>query len=110
MIGPHRALKGDTPIQRWQATPAAQPADPISLPPQASLHRVDHTGICSWKSHTIGVGQQHHGQTVLIIARGDQLTVFGGSGLIRTLTLDPTRRYQPTGKPRGRPKTIGPCS
>lgn len=107
---PHRALGGDTPLQRWQASPAAQPADPIPSSPRASLHQVDHSGICSWRTHTIGIGQQHQGQTVLIIARGDQLTVFGPTGPIRTLTIDPTRRYQPTGKPRGRrPKTIGPC-
>jgi transposase InsO family protein len=105
---PHRALGGDTPIQRWQATPPAQQAAPIPLPPQATLHQVDHTGTCSWKRHTIGIGQQHQGQTVLICARGDQLTIFGATGLIRTLTLDHSRRYQPTGKPRGRRRTIGP--
>ena len=107
---PHRALAGDTPLGRWQASPAAQPGLPLPTDPRASLHQVDHSGICSWKNHRIGIGQQHHGQTVLIIARGDHLTIFGPAGLIRTLTLDPTRRYQPTGKPRGRPKTIGPSS
>lgn len=108
---PHRALGGATPIQKWQATTPAQPGDPLPSPPRASLHQVDSSGITSWRTHQIGIGQVHQGQTVLIIARGDQLAVFGHTGLIRRLTIDPTRRYQPTGQPKGRrPKTIGPCS
>lgn len=108
---PHRALAGATPIQRWQATTTAQPGPSIPTDPRASLHQADHSGTISWRTHSIGIGQHHHGETVLVIARGDHLTVFGSTGLIRTLTIDPTRRYQPTGQPRGRrPKTVGPCT
>jgi transposase InsO family protein len=99
---PHRALGGATPRQRWQATPPAQPGSPLPTAPRASLHQVDHTGICTWRDYQVGIGQTHKHQTVLIISRGDQLAVFGPTGLIRTLTIDPTRRYQPTGQPRGR--------
>jgi transposase InsO family protein len=108
---PHRALGGDTPHQRWQATPPAQPGPPLPTNPRASLHQVDHSGICSWRTYSIGIGQDHKHQTVLIIARGDQLSIFGPAGLIRTLTINPNRRYQPTGQPRGRrPQTIRPRS
>lgn len=99
---PHRALAGAAPLQRWQAIPPAQPGPPIPTDPRASLHQVDHSGICTWRNYQIGIGQDHQHQTVLIIARQNQLTVFGHTGLIRILTIDTTRRYQPTGRPRGR--------
>lgn len=106
---PHRALQGDTPINRWRATPPAQPGPPLPADPRASLHQVDRSGTATWRDYRIGIGQPHQGETVLIIARGETLSVFGAAGLIRTLTLDPTRRYQPTGRPRGpRPKTLRP--
>ncbi|MGH8923644.1 MAG: IS481 family transposase [Acidimicrobiia bacterium] len=101
-LRPHRALDGDTPLRRWRATPPAQPGAPLPAEPRSSRHQVDHSGTCTWRSYRIGVGQDHQGETVLIIARGDQLSVFGAKGLIRSFTLDPTRRSQPTGKPRGR--------
>ncbi|MGI8516086.1 MAG: integrase core domain-containing protein, partial [Acidimicrobiia bacterium] len=109
---PHRALDGDTPLERWRATPPGKPQGTVSeLPPRASLHQVDKDGSCSWGNYRIGLGQQYRHQTVLVLSRGDHLLVFGEKGLIRELDLDPTRRYQPTGRPPGRrPKTIGPCS
>ncbi len=39
------------------------------------------------------------GQRLLVIARDEEVTVFGAKGLARRLRLDPTRRYQPNGKP-----------
>jgi hypothetical protein len=36
-----------------------------------------------------------------VIRRGSQVTVLRGKTLITALTVDPTRRYQPSGKTRG---------
>lgn len=98
---PHRALAGQTPIERWSASPPASPGEPIPAVPDASLLAVNH-GVLSWGRYVIGVGAEHTGQRLLVIARGDDLAVFGATGLVRRLRVDRTRRYQPTGKPAHR--------
>jgi transposase InsO family protein len=99
---PHRALSGHTPAERWTASPPASPAEPIPAPPEASLHLVRPGGSIAWGHHVIGVGSEHARARVLVVARGDDLAVFGPGGLIRRLRVDRSSRYQPTGKPRGR--------
>jgi hypothetical protein len=92
---PHRALHGATPVERWQARPPATPGAPIPAVPNASLHTVTSNNLISWGRHRIAVGPGLKGQRVLVIARGEDLTVFGAPGLIRRLTIDRTRNYQP---------------
>jgi len=99
---PHRALHGATPAERWNAIEPARPGPAIPEAPHASLHTVYDNGIVGWGRHRIGLGVEHAGQPVLVIARDDDLTVFGTGGLLRRLRLDRTRNYQPTGKPAGR--------
>lgn len=103
---PHRALHGATPEERWQATTRAAPGPAIPEAPHASFHTIAANGIFGWGQHRIGLGIEHAGQPVLVIARDDDLAVFGPDGLLRRLHLDRSRNYQPTGKPAGRkPKT-----
>jgi transposase InsO family protein len=100
---PHRALAGATPAERWAASPPARPADPLPATPHASLHKVaPNNNLINWGNHTIGVGPGLNGQHLLVIARDNDLAVFGHHGLIRRFHLDPTRKYQPTGNPPGR--------
>jgi transposase InsO family protein len=99
---PHRALHGQTPLERWSASPPATPGQPIGAPPNASLHPVGDQGRVSWHNYQINVGTEHAGQQLLIVARNDDVAVFGPGGLVRRLEIDPTRRYQPSGKPVGR--------
>jgi transposase InsO family protein len=87
---PHRALGGATPAERWTASPPATPSEPIPEPPHAGLQRV-------WPN-----GTEHAGQQLLVIARDDDVAIFGPGGLLRRLHIDPSRRYQSTGKPSGR--------
>lgn len=107
---PHRALNGATPVERWHATARAAPGEPIPAPPNASLHKVHTNNLIVWGRHRIAVGPGLRGQRLLVIARGDELAVFGPTGLIRRLTLDRTRNYQPADKRQPRSDTIGPCS
>jgi transposase InsO family protein len=103
---PHKAAAGDTPANRWRATPPAVPGAPTRTddrPRRAALNRVADSGHVGWGKHTIGVGMAYAGQTVLIVGHADHISIHGQHGLIRKLTIDPTRRYQPTGAPRGRP-------
>jgi transposase InsO family protein len=102
---PHRALHGATPAERWAATEPAIPGDAIPAPPHAKLNTVAANNQISWGRHRIGVGPGHAGTQVLVVARDDDLAIFGPTGLIRRLRLDRTRIYQPTGNPPGRRRT-----
>jgi len=102
---PHSVARGRTPAERWQDQPPASPGDAIDEAPHASLLKVDRSGAVAWPPrHSIGVGMDLAGQTVLVVAHGDHLTVHANTGLVRELDLDRTRRYQPTGNRVGRPK------
>lgn len=100
---PHRAANGDTPANRWRAGVPTGPGKPIEGPRRTSLHTVTSNGVIGWGDHyLINVGSPLAGQTVLVVATGEDLTIWGAPGKIRTLTIDPTRRYQPSGRPPGR--------
>lgn len=104
---PHRALAGATPLERWNASQRATPADPILAPPHADLRAVASNGVINWNHRRIAVGPGLNGQQLLVIARDDDLAIFGPTGLVRRLRLDRTRSYQPNGQPPGprpRPK------
>lgn len=100
---PHSALDGATPFERWSAADKDHPGDPIALASRAGLRTVTTTGRINWDAHQIGIGTDHTGQQLLVIAHDLDVSVYGHNGLIRSLTIDPTRAYQPTGRPPGRP-------
>jgi transposase InsO family protein len=93
---PHSALAGATPAARWAASEPASPQNPpIPGPLRASLHTISSAGHIGWGRWNIGVSHARRGQQVLVIARDHNLAIHGHDGLIRQLTIDPTRRYQP---------------
>lgn len=98
-LRPHKAAGGRTPLQRWHAGTPATPGPPIDGPRRASLHKVSTAGHIGWGSYNIAVGCPLAGQTVLVIAHDHNLKIWGQPGFIRALTIDPTRRYQPSGHP-----------
>ena len=91
---PHRALAGATPTHRWAASEPALPGGPIPDVPHASLHTVATNNLIGWGSYRIAVGPGLAGQQLLVIARDDDLAIFGPTGLIRRLRIDRTRNYQ----------------
>jgi transposase InsO family protein len=99
---PHRALAGATPAERWAASDRAVPGEPIPEAPHASLHTVAANNLIGWGRHRIGVGPGLVGRRLLVIARDDDLAVFGPDGLVRRLRVDRSRDYQPTANPPGR--------
>lgn len=99
---PHRAAGGGTPSERWHATPPAHPDHPIPST-RATLHRVSATGTITWRTFTVMVDGRLRGDTVLVVANDLDLTVHASTGIVRTVTINPARRYQPSGQPRGRP-------
>ncbi|MEM9745530.1 MAG: hypothetical protein AAF945_02455, partial [Actinomycetota bacterium] len=54
--------------------------------------------------YNIGLGAPWAGCTVTVILDEHHATVICDNTLVRHLQLDRTRRYQPTGRPRGGPR------
>ena len=100
---PHAGIAGATPFERWSAQDPVGPGPAIAGPKRTSLHRVDAVGTIGWNGYRIGIGAPLAGQQVLVVAKDLDVTIHGQTGLIRSLTIDTTRDYQPTGKPPGRP-------
>jgi len=106
---PHRSLPGRaTPAAAYAARPKAAPRKPAA-PDRTRPGRVTANGTITIRAagrhHHIGIGRTHAGTRVLIHARGLGITVIhpATGEILRTLTLDPDRYYQPTGTPKGRP-------
>lgn len=102
---PHRALGGRTPLQAYGARVKARPPGF----PSADAHfrvrqdKVDASGTVTLRHdsrlHHIGLGRGHKGRAVkLLVADRDIRVLAADTGeLIRRLTLDPDRDYQPIG-------------
>ena len=62
--------------------------------------------------HHIGVGAEHARTEVLKLVDGLHIRIVNAATgeLLRELTIDPTRNYQPLGRPPGHPETqkVGP--
>jgi transposase InsO family protein len=104
-LRPHRALGRHTPHEAFEARPKA-------LPTGAAIteghYRVRHDRVCdsgtitlryNSRLHHIGLGRRHAGQRVLVLAHDRHIRVLTEHGqLLRQLTLEPTRNYQPQAK------------
>jgi len=104
-IRPHRALGGHTPLQAYSARLKARPADAEAPDTHFRIRhdKVDSVGKVSLrhdsKLHHIGLGRAHKGKPIkLLVADRDIRVLDARTGqLIRRLTLDPSRDYQPIG-------------
>jgi transposase InsO family protein len=100
-IRPHRALGGRTPLQAYSARVKARPAGaPAKTYFRVRSDRVDDTGKVSLRIdsrlYKIGLGRAHKGRAVKLLIADQDIRVIDTNGeLIRELTLDPTRIYQP---------------
>lgn len=108
---PHRSLPHQaTPATAYTARPKADPANRTDTHNRVRRDRVDNTGAISLRlagrMHHIGVGRTHaHTRVLMLIQDLDIRIINAATGeLIRQLTIDPTRNYQPRGVPTGRPK------
>lgn len=100
-IRPHRALGGRTPLQAYSARVKARPTGTQAATYfRVRCDRVDETGKVSLrydsKLYKIGLGRAHKGRVIKLLIADQQIRVIDLDGqLIRELTLDPTRTYQP---------------
>ena len=112
---PHRSLPHQaTPATVYQARPKATPGDrSTDTHNRVRTDRIDTDGKVTLRHHGrlhhIGIGRTHARTPVLLLVQDLHVRVINAATgeLLRELTLDPTRDYQPTGKPRG-PKRRSP--
>ncbi len=102
---PHRALRRRTPIEAFNARPKAVPAGAAIADGHYRVRqdRVSDSGTITLRYnsrlHHIGLGRRFGGDRVLVLAHDRHIRVLTETGdLIRELTLDPTRDYQPQPK------------
>jgi transposase InsO family protein len=100
-IRPHRALGGHTPLQAYSARVKARPAGaPAKTYFRVRSDTVDDAGKVSLRFdsrlYKIGLGRAYKGRAVKLLIANQDIRVIDSNGeLIRELTLDPTRIYQP---------------
>jgi hypothetical protein len=100
-IRPHRALGRRTPLQAYSARSKARPAGTrAGTYFRVREDRVDKTGKVSLrydsKLYKIGLGRAYKGRAVKLLIANLQIRVIDSNGeLLRELTLDPSRPYQP---------------
>ncbi|MGX9789637.1 IS481 family transposase [Mycobacterium sp. MMS18-G62] len=108
---PHCSLpRRATPATVYTARPKATPGERVDTHHRVRTDRVDDTGSITLRLagrlHHIGVGRTHARTHVLMLIRDLDVRIINAATgqLIRRLTIDPTRDYQPRGVPCGRPK------
>ena len=103
-VRPHRAIGRRTPLEAYQARPKATPNGPvIPAPFRLRRDRIDANGAVTLRHdsrlHHIKVGRRHARTRVLMLVAGLDVRIVSEDGeLLRTLTLDPSRTYQPLGR------------
>ena len=110
-VRPHRALRRRTPAQAYAARPKAVPTGPI-IPAHYRVRtdKIDSGGSVTVRHnsrlHHIGLGARLAGTPVTLLIDNLHIRVIDRhtGELIRELTLDPSRDYQPRGLPPGPPK------
>ena len=103
---PHRALRRTTPAAAYNRLPKATPEhNSADVHFRVRHDRIDKTGSVTIRHnsrlHHIGIGRAHkHTPVTLLVADLDIRVIATQTGeLLRHLTLDPTRDYQPQNQP-----------
>jgi transposase InsO family protein len=103
-IRPHRALHRRTPLQAYSERSKARPAGtPAGTYFRVREDRVDEAGKVSLRYgsrlYKIGLGRAHKGRVIRLLIADQNVRVIDANGeLLRELTLDPSRVYQPIGR------------
>ena len=106
---PHRSLHRRTPAAAYTTRPKAAPGEPAART-HARVRRdkvnngkitLRHAGTL----YSIGIGRGHNGTPVLALVHGQDITISDATTgeLLRQLTLDTTRKYQPQNAKQGEP-------
>jgi len=105
---PHRSLHHRaTPATTYTARPKAAPGAAPNTHERVRADKIDKSGIVTLRHHGrlhhIGIGRTYTGTYVLLLVQDLDIRIINAATgeLLRELTLDPTRDYQPTGRPPG---------
>ena len=109
---PHRSLpQRATPATAYHARPKATPGDRSSdTHNRLRRDRIDATGKITLRYngrlYSIGIGRTHARTRVLVLVHDLDIRIIDAATgeLLRELVLDPTQRYQGTGRPPGTPR------
>ena len=102
----HRATPATVYTTRPKATPGTGNRDDDTHD-RVRHDKVDKAGKITWRyqgqMYYIGIGRTHTGTRVIILAQDLDIRVIDAATgeLLRELTLDPSKRYQGTGRPPG---------
>ena len=100
-IRPHRALGRRTPLQAYSSRVKARPAGASAATYfRVREDKVDRYGKVSLRHNSrlykIGLGRAHKGRAIKLLIADQHIRVIDTNGeLLRELTLDPSRTYQP---------------
>jgi transposase InsO family protein len=106
---PHRSLHGATPVAAYHTRPKATPRG-VHQPHYRVRHdKVSHGNVTlriNGTLHHIGLGRHLHRTPILMLIDDlDVRVIHATTGqIIRTLTINPNRRYHGTGRPIGGPR------
>lgn len=98
---PHQSLGGLTPAERYNATEKATP-DPTALPPpcQVTEKKVAPSGLVDLgNSYRVCIGAEWTGHRVVVVRDHLDVVILNGNQIVLRLRIDPTRKYQRTGRP-----------
>jgi len=106
---PHRA----TPAAVYTTLPKALPTSSRDTDTHDRVRhdRIDNSGVVTLRVngrlHHIGIGRTHARTHVILLVHDLDIRIVNAvtGELLRQLTLDPKRDYQPTGRPPGPPRT-----
>jgi hypothetical protein len=111
---PHTAHGGATPNEIWAARERCpQPTAPTDPSTRINTVTVSSRGaVAVGGRYEIQVGREWTAAEVTVIATGDHIRILYKRQLVRDLTIDPTRRYQPLNRRGGRrlPRVVSTMS
>ena len=112
---PHSALDGTTPEEAWASRDRCPaPTAPTPFPARIGTATVSYRGAIQALGCDIQVGREWEGAEVTVITTGDHVRILHGRHLVRELTVDRTRHYQPLGRKRSgsrkRPRVVSTMS
>lgn len=106
---PHRSLGRTTPHLAYARLPKTGPATAPETEHRVRRDKVDNSGKVTLRHNThlykIGIGRAHAGTPIIMLITGLEIRIVATQTgeLLRRLTLNTDRTYQPTGKPRNPP-------
>lgn len=101
---PHQAIDGQTPDQRYTASPKAGPDPDQPVSPRTIVKKVKAfgNGCIETGNHRINLGQEWAGAYLHVLRDGLHVVVFHDHHLVKHVHLDPDIKNVGNGRPRGR--------